>query len=610
MVFVTAFTGTNGTATPGVDYEPETNQLTFYPGEITNYFFIPLLNSLTTFEDTTVGLGLEDASNAIVTSPSTAILTISSAQTGAGFLSLSSNVYTVSEGATNAVITILRTNGNDNNVTVQLTTTPGTAVPGVNYSNVSKTVEFVTGQNVATVDIPLIQQPAAGPNTTVNITLSDPTGNAVLGTPTNAVLTIVDDIADYYFSSGSYFVSEASGIVTLTILRGGPSNFTSSVFYTTYSPTNVSESNGFALPNVDYVPTSGTLTFQSNVSLQTIPVTIIQGTNVNPVLSFQVLLEKPSAGTQIGSPGAATVGIVSDVTGFDFATNSYVVGENGGSVVVTVNRLNPDTGNLSVHFSTSDNTAIRGVDYVATNGTLNFLDGQATNSFTVQILNPHIVESDKNFSVSLFGPSSNSYVVAPSNTVITITNVYVGLSFGTPNFSVSECAPLAAIPVFLTGLTNSEIEVGAFTQNGSGIAGVNYDAVNTNLIFLPGQTVAYFYVTPINNHLIGPDHTVQLNLTNSFVAPPTVAGVELLNPSTALLTIQECNGAFIVGLGHRLRQRQHRWLLGRDLFQRHRDGLAGVARYRGWQHHQFGGDAAGQQRSDQPLRGQELRRLD
>jgi hypothetical protein len=45
-------------------------------------------------------------------------------------------------------------------------------------------------------------------------------------------------------------------------------------------------------------------------------------------------------------PGTATVGIISDVTGFAFATNSYLVGENGSNVVITVNRLNADTGSL------------------------------------------------------------------------------------------------------------------------------------------------------------------------------------------------------------------------------------------------------------------------
>jgi hypothetical protein len=151
-------------------------------------------------------------------------------------------------------------------------------------------------------------------------------------------------------------------------------------------------------------------------------------------------LQNPSAGTQIGVPGTATVGIISDVTGFAFVTNSYFVGENGSNVVITVNRLNPNTGTLSVSFATSDNTAINGVDYVATNGTLTFLDGQATNSFTVQILNPNLVENNKTFNITLFSPSTNSFVVSPSNTVVTITNVYVGLAFGSPSFTVSECA--------------------------------------------------------------------------------------------------------------------------------------------------------------------------
>jgi uncharacterized delta-60 repeat protein/uncharacterized repeat protein (TIGR01451 family) len=548
LAFITAFTDTNGTAVPNVDYIPETEVLTFYPGELTNYFLIPLLDSPTTFQPSTVGLGLEDATNAIITAPSSATLTIGSAQTGPGFLTLSSTTYSVSEGANNAVITILRTNGNNNTVTVLLTTAAGTAIPGINYSNVSTKVTFLTGQNLATANIPILQLTNATANTTVNITLSDPTGGAVLDSPTNAVLTIVDDIADYFFSSATYFVSEGSGTATLTILRGGPTNLPASVFYTTFSPANAAESNGLAVPNVDYVPTSNTLTFAPGVTLQTIPVTILQGSNVNPVVSFQVRLQNPSTGTQIGVPGAATVGIISDVTGFAFFTNSYTVGENGSNLVVSVNRLNPDTGSLSVHFITSDNTAVNGVDYVATNGTLNFLDGQSSNSFSIQILNPNVVESNKTFNITLFNPSPNSYVVAPSNAVVTITNVYVGVAFGSPSFTVSECALSAAIPVVLTGLTNSTIEVEASTANGSGIANSNYFPTNAELVFLPGQTVAYFYVTPINNHVIGPDHTVELNLSD-VQAPPSVAGVDLLTPSTALLTIQECNGAFIVQSG-------------------------------------------------------------
>jgi uncharacterized delta-60 repeat protein/uncharacterized repeat protein (TIGR01451 family) len=549
-VTVMVYTGTNGTAVSNVNYIPTTNVLTFYPGELTNYFLVPILNSPTTFADTTVDLEMEDATNAIIASPSSATLTIGSVLTGAGFLTFSQPSYTVSEGATNAVITILRTNGSYGNVTVDLSTSNGTAIAGINYSNVFAHLTIPAGQPAVTDNIPIIQLTNAVPNTTFYVGLSNPSNGAAISGPAQVPVTIVNDIADFAFGNSSYFVSEGAGSVTISILRAGPTNgATASVSYRTYSPPNAADSNGYAVPNVDYVPTSGTLSFPSGSTLQTIPVTILQGTTVNGVETFQVLLTNASAGTQIGIPSVTTVGIINNVSGFSLATNAYFVGENGSNVVVTVNRANPNTGALSVRFYTSDNTALSGADYVGTNGTLRFLDGQATASFSVQILNPNLVESNKTFNVSLFGPSTNSYVISPSNALVTITNVYVGLALGSPGFSVSECSLEAVIPVVLTGLTNSAINVSYATADGSGKADVNYFPTNGILQFAPGQTVAYFDVTPINNHVIGPDHTVVLNLINDQTPPPTVAGVQLLNPSTALLTIQECNGAYVVASG-------------------------------------------------------------
>jgi uncharacterized delta-60 repeat protein/uncharacterized repeat protein (TIGR01451 family) len=555
-VTVTVYTGTNGTAGPFVNYIPTTNVLFFDVGEMTNYFLVPVLNSPTTFADTTVDLEMEDVTNAIIASPSSATLTIGSVLSGPGFLVFSQPSYTVTnvvgdEMATNAVIFILRTNGSANTVTVNLSTSNGTAIAGINYSNISDQLTFFNGQTVATDNIPIIKLTNAVPNLTFYLNLSNPGNGAVISGPATVPVTIVNDIANFAFSSSSYFVNEGAGTVTISILRAGPTNGTATVFYTTYSPTNAADTNGYAVPNVDYVPASGTLSFAPGVTLQTIPVTILQGTAVNGVETFQVLLQNPSPvpGTQIGVPGTTTVGIISDVSGFSLATNAYYVGENGSNVLITVNRANPLTGSLSVRFATSDGTALNGVDYVATNGTLHFIDTQATNSFSVQILNPNLVESNKSFNITLSNPTTNSYLVSPSNAVVTITNVYVGLAFASPSFSVSECSAQAAIPVVLTGLTNSTIGVNCATADGSGVAGVNYVAASTNLQFLPGQTVAYFDVAPINNHIIGPDHTVVLNLSAYQQVLTNVAGVLLLNPSTALLTIQECNGAYIVKSG-------------------------------------------------------------
>ncbi len=529
---------------PGVNYTPVTNTtVQFFPGQTTDYLLVPVLNSPTTFSDVTVDLEMGDASNAIVGSPSSALLTIDSVLNAPGVFAFSQTNYTVSEGATNAIITIVRTNGDYGTVRLNLATSNLTAMAGVNYMSVSTNITFSSGQISNNVSIPVIQLTNAGPNTTVLLNLSILPGySGSIGGLTNEVLTIQNDIANFSFSSANYLVSEGSSAVTLSILRNGPTNGTVSVVYTTYSPTNANETNGFAVPNVDYVPTKGTNVFVPGETLQTVPVDILQGTAVNRLETFQVLLENPSPGVQIGVPGTATVGIKSDVTGFAFSTNSYTVGENGSNIVITVNRINQNTGDVYVRFSTSDGTGTNGVDYVATNGTLFFPDGTATNYFVVPILNPSVVESNKTFNLTLSRPSPNSYLVAPSNAVVIITNVYTGVSFGSPIFTVSECGVSTAIPVVLTGVTNNTASVNFATTDGSGTAGTNYFATNGTLIFQPGQTEQSFAVQVINNHVIGPDHTVNLSLSSSVNA-------QLLNPSTALLTIQECNGAYIVKSG-------------------------------------------------------------
>jgi uncharacterized repeat protein (TIGR01451 family)/uncharacterized delta-60 repeat protein len=541
-VAVTVYTGSNGTATPYVNFVPVTNTLTFYPGTLTNYFLVPILNSPTMYSDMTVDLEMNDASNAIVGAPSSALLTIGAVVNGPGVLAFSQTNYTVSEGATNALITIIRTNGNLGNVSVTLTTSNGTAVAGVNYGSVNTLVQFSGGVNSNTVEIPIYQLTNAGPDTTVLLTLSNPQNGATIGGLTQETLTIQNDIASFSFVKSSYLVGEGDGAVTIFILRAGLTNSSATVGYTTYSPANANDTNGFAVPNVDYIPASGTLTFVPGETLQTIPITILQGHAVNGLETFQVLLQNPSPGFQIGAPGTTSVGIESDVSGFALSTNAYYVGENGSNIVITVTRLNPNTGSNSVQFATSDGTATHGVDYLATSGVLNFLDGQASSFFVVTILNPNVVESNKTFNVTLSSPSTNSYLVSPTNAVVTITNVYTGVAFGSASFTISECGVAATIPVVRTGLTNSAVSVDFATSDGSGVAGTNYFATNATLNFQPGQTVASFSVQVINNHVIGPDHTVNLNLSNPL-------GTQLLNPSTALLTIQECNGAFIVKSG-------------------------------------------------------------
>jgi uncharacterized delta-60 repeat protein/uncharacterized repeat protein (TIGR01451 family) len=554
---ITVYTGTNGNATPNVTYIPQTNVLTFNPGVTNIDFLIPLLKATSVFDPQTVDLEMTGASNAFLGSPSSATLNIANIYSNSGVVSFLQTNYVVSEGVTNASIEIYRTNGNAGALTVTFTATNGSAVSGVNYLPVQTNITFGSGSyGPLFVSVPVIQQALAGPNTVVDMYLSNATDNNSSVPPGIgiglATLTILNDIENFNFSESAASVNEGAGTVTIDVQRTGPSFNSASVSYSTYTPPNGTEAAGYAVPYVDYLPTSGTLNFISNETFATFPVTILQNSAVNPPLTFQVVLNNPlPAGVQVGVPATESINILCNVTGFDFPTNAYSVAENGSNLVVWVMRTNSDTGTASVQYFTSDGTAVSQTDYLATNGTLIFTNGQTSNSFTVPILNPNLVENNKQFNLTLTNAQvistanigfTNAYVVSPSNAVVTITNVLTGVSFGAASFTVSECSVQANIPVLLIGATNNLVTVNFATSDGSGVAGVNYFPTNIPITFQPGQTSTNIAVEVINNHIIGPDHTVNLTLSGAL-------GAQLLTPSTAILTIQECNGAYIVKSG-------------------------------------------------------------
>ena len=111
----------------------------------------------------------------------------------AGALQFTLANFSVDEADGNATIDVTRINGSSGEVTVQFATSDGTAVAGTDYVAVSQVLSFADGETSQTVSIPILADNLDEGNRTVNLTLSNPTGDAVLGDPASALLTIEDD---------------------------------------------------------------------------------------------------------------------------------------------------------------------------------------------------------------------------------------------------------------------------------------------------------------------------------------------------------------------------------------------------------------------------------
>jgi hypothetical protein len=104
----------------------------------------------------------------------------------------------VNENGGSILITVTRTGGSSGAVGVSYATSNGTAIAGSDYTATSGTLNWTNGDNSnKTFSVPVLDDSTYEGNETVNLAISNPTGGATLGSPSTAVLTILDDDPSY-----------------------------------------------------------------------------------------------------------------------------------------------------------------------------------------------------------------------------------------------------------------------------------------------------------------------------------------------------------------------------------------------------------------------------
>jgi subtilisin family serine protease len=110
-----------------------------------------------------------------------------------GILRFSSSEYTVGEDGVSAVLKVQRTFRSSGNITVNVATSDGTATAGADYAATSQNLFFGNGETEKTFSIQILDELEIEEDETVIVTLSNPGGGAVLGSPNTAELTILDN---------------------------------------------------------------------------------------------------------------------------------------------------------------------------------------------------------------------------------------------------------------------------------------------------------------------------------------------------------------------------------------------------------------------------------
>ena len=141
-----------------------------------------------------------------------------------GRIQFSTRTFSAPESAGTAALVVTRS-GDEGTVTVGFTTSDGTAHDGIDYGALTTTLTFADHESVKIVPLALVKNSLLDGSLTVNLALTNPTGGAVLGSRSNAVLTILDNevakAGKLQFEVRSNSVAESIRVATLFVKRVG-----------------------------------------------------------------------------------------------------------------------------------------------------------------------------------------------------------------------------------------------------------------------------------------------------------------------------------------------------------------------------------------------------
>jgi len=330
------------------------------------------------------------------------------------------------------------------------------------------------------------------------------------------------------FAGGRISASEGFPDVVVEVLRSGDLD--------TVVGVDVQTTDQTAIAGLDYTAITRQLVFQAGETNQTVSIPLLNDGLVEPAETFQVVLSNPTDGAELGPRKVATVSITDNDQGLQLELSGYAANEDTGEVVVRVLRRDDGDVTVTVDYATAAVSAVPGVDYLETQGTLEFAPGTVYLPLVVPLLNDTVPESPKSFRIELSNPTDGASLGSISAATVTISDTDELVLWGSGNVDVSEAAQ--AVPlVVLRGENESVATIEVSTTDGSAMAGEDYVEVTRTLTFAAGERRQAIEIPLLKDGLKELIETFQVTLGN-----PTGGARLLVNPALAVRIIDDDPG--------------------------------------------------------------------
>jgi CSLREA domain-containing protein len=399
----------NDTATAGSDYASSSGTLVFAPGVTSQSIVVAVAGDVTVEGNETLFVNLSGATNGTLldTQASGTILDDDVAAVVPSISIGDANVAEGDAGTTALTFNVTLSAPTTNTVTVGYATANDTATAGSDYASSSGTLVFAPGVTSQSIVVAVAGDVAVEGNETLFVNLSGATNGTLLDA--QATGTIVDDDVAAVLpaiSIGNAKVDEGdSGSRSLTFsvkLSEATSNMVTASYAT---------ANGSATAGSDYAAASGTIVFPAGTTSRTITIAVAGDTLIEPDETFTVVLSNPSGAVLGDANGRGTIVNDDQVTTPSIAVDDIEVSESADVATFIVTLSAPAAEPVVVTYATSDESAVAGSDYLATNGTLTFAAGETSHHVDVPLINDAVIEGGETFLLTLSNGTEATAVI-------------------------------------------------------------------------------------------------------------------------------------------------------------------------------------------------------
>ena len=519
------FASSDGTATASSDYTPTSGTLTFAPGVTSQNIPVSILAD--SFDETneTVTVTLTNPSN-VTLSDAIGELTITD-DDAAPSISIS-DITTPDETGVARLVTVSLASTSEQSISVDYSTSNGTATATNDYVADNGTVTFTPGQSSLTIPITIVQDNVDEPNETFTVGLTNPV-NASISVST-ATITITDDEPTPEMTVAGTSITEAGANLNIAISLSGASSQSITA--------NFATSDGSAAAGADYTNTSGVVTFNPGITSQSISIPILADSVDEFDETFTVTLSSPT-NAAVSSPNGTMLILDNDAPPTISIADASSLDETAASTNLVATLSAASEKPITVDYATSDGTATAGSDYTSGSGTITFAPGSTSENVPVAVLADTTDEANETVTVTLSNPTNVTLNDAIGELTITDDDSAPSISIADVTIP-DETAVARTATVSLSAASAKTVAVDFATADGTATATNDYSSASGTLTFNPGVTSQTVSVTIIQDSIDEPDETFTIGLSNPVNASISVA--------TGVMTITDDESAPVLSI--------------------------------------------------------------